>query len=278
MFKAMLRGLFTHKLRLLLSALAIVLGTMFMSAAFVGGDTIAAGFTNLFTDDQPEHRRPGHRESRPAVADRRTVVSTFVPQEVADGVAEVDGVAKATPQVISDGARVIDKYGKVVPTTGAPRFGTGWTEDSPARCCARARRPPRRRRSRSRQPRQDHRLPARRHGRRHHAWHRASRSPLVGIFGYEGGRDSLAGETTVAFTMPTAQQLMLGKPGVYSSVDLRPPTGSARSSSSRASPPSSGPGYDVKTGEQAAADDSQRDAAASPTSSRPRSPSSPSSA
>ena len=48
MFKAMLRGLLTHKLRLLLSSLAVVLGTMFMSGAFVGGDTIAVGFERLF--------------------------------------------------------------------------------------------------------------------------------------------------------------------------------------------------------------------------------------
>ena len=49
MLKAMLRGLFAHKLRLILSALAIILGTAFMSAAFVGGDTISKGFTELFS-------------------------------------------------------------------------------------------------------------------------------------------------------------------------------------------------------------------------------------
>ena len=35
MFRAMLRGLLTHKLRLLLSSLAVILGTMFMSGAFI---------------------------------------------------------------------------------------------------------------------------------------------------------------------------------------------------------------------------------------------------
>ena len=47
MFRAMLRSLFAHKLRLVLSALAVVLGTMFMSAAFVAGDTMAKGFERL---------------------------------------------------------------------------------------------------------------------------------------------------------------------------------------------------------------------------------------
>ena len=39
---------------------------------------------------------------------------------------------------------------------------------------------------------------------------------VVGIFGYSGGRDSIGGEQTVAFTEPVAQKLMLGQPGVYS--------------------------------------------------------------
>jgi hypothetical protein len=49
MLKAMLRGLVAHKLRLILSALAVILGTAFMTAAFVGGDTIKKGFNELFS-------------------------------------------------------------------------------------------------------------------------------------------------------------------------------------------------------------------------------------
>src|SRR5439155_417568 len=44
---------------------------------------------------------------------------------------------------------------------------------------------------------------------------------LVGIFEYSGGRGSLGGEQTVAFTMPVAQQLMLGGPDRYSSIAVR---------------------------------------------------------
>ena len=49
MLKAMLRGLFAHKLRLILSGLAVILGTAFMTAAYVGGDTIRQGFNELFS-------------------------------------------------------------------------------------------------------------------------------------------------------------------------------------------------------------------------------------
>ena len=44
---------------------------------------------------------------------------------------------------------------------------------------------------------------------------------IVGITGYEGGRDSLAGETTIFFTEPVAQQLMLGETGVFNIIDVR---------------------------------------------------------
>ena len=49
MFRSMLRGLLAHKLRLALSALAVILGTMFMAGAFVAGDTFSQGFTALFS-------------------------------------------------------------------------------------------------------------------------------------------------------------------------------------------------------------------------------------
>src|SRR5690606_25194838 len=43
---------------------------------------------------------------------------------------------------------------------------------------------------------------------------------VVGIFGYAGDRDSLFGETQVAFTTPVAQELMLGLGDVYTEVSV----------------------------------------------------------
>ncbi|MBB5873843.1 putative ABC transport system permease protein [Allocatelliglobosispora scoriae] len=248
----MLRGLLSHKLRLLLSSLAIVLGTMFMSAAFVGGDTIAAGFSNLFTTiNQNIDVQVTAKQN--AAADSTNVISTFVPQSVADAVGKVDGVRTSTPQVNSDGARVIDKKGKVVPTTGAPRFGIGWTDGGLAqiRQGAAPTTPSQIAISANLakttgfvvgdtvdvitlEPRQSF--------------------TLVGIFGYEGDRDSLAGETSVAFTMPTAQKLMLGKPDVYTSVDLTAADGVSPDQLKQRVVAVAGPDYDVKTGDEAAKD------------------------
>ena len=80
MFRSMLRGLLTHKLRLALSALAVVLGTMFMAGAFVAGDTFSQGFTALFsTVNQdidvggfvPRVTRTSSRQRRPATPRRK---------------------------------------------------------------------------------------------------------------------------------------------------------------------------------------------------------------
>ena len=48
MWKATLKGLLAHKLRLALTAVAIVLGVMFVSGTFVLTDTLHSTFTTLF--------------------------------------------------------------------------------------------------------------------------------------------------------------------------------------------------------------------------------------
>jgi putative ABC transport system permease protein len=251
MFKAMLRGLFAHKLRLLLSALAIVLGTMFMSAAFVAGDTIAKGFSTLFATISEDLDVTVTATKNTETFDS-PIITTFVPQAKADQIGAVDGVAKSTPQVFSDGARVIDDNGKVVATQGAPRFGAGWAGEEG--------------------------LLELRSGRAPTAPNEVAisanlaeandfavgdtvdiitlqpRQPftVVGITGYEGDRDSLGGETTVFFTMPRAQELMLGETGVYTSVDLLAADGVTPDALADRVRAAAGPGFDVKTGEQAA--------------------------
>jgi putative ABC transport system permease protein len=254
MFKAMLRGLFAHKLRLLLSALAIVLGTMFMSAAFVAGDTISKGFSTLFATISEDLDVTVTATPPEAGGFDNSVITRFVPQATADEVAKVDGVAVSTPQVFSDGARVIDKNGKVAATQGAPRFGAGWVGDAGLIELREGRGPT----SPTEvaisanlagstgfvigdtievitlQPRQPF--------------------TVVGITGYEGDRESLGGETTVYFTTPRAQELMLGETGVYTSVDLLAADGVSPDTLADRVRSVVGPGYDVKTGQQAADD------------------------
>jgi putative ABC transport system permease protein len=257
MLKAMLRGLFAHKLRLLLSALVIILGTMFMSGAFIAGDTISKGFTALFSTINSDLDVQVTGKSDVDNRQNSDVVTATVPQRVADEVAQVDGVAKSTPQVSSDGARVVDADGKVIGSSGPPRLGVGWTGEDGLLDMREGTGPT--------QP--NHvALSA-------NVAEKAGKKvgdqvevitlqpektfTVSGIFGYEGGRDSLAGEMTVAFTMPAAQELMLGKLGEYTSVDVKAADGVSDADLKSRIQDRVGSGYEVRTNKEAtaAADD-----------------------
>ncbi|HCT78093.1 MAG TPA: ABC transporter permease [Micromonosporaceae bacterium] len=256
MLKAMLRGLFAHKLRLVLSALAIILGTAFMAAAFVGGDTISKGFTDLFsTVNKDIDVQVTGKSDVPGMpgGGGESLVTVVVPQSVADRLKTVDGAARVTPQVASDGARVIGKDGKVVASTGAPRFGGAWPADpssdsilelregagpvAPDQVVLSANL------ARSAdvkvgdhveiitlQPRQ--------------------KFTVTGIAGVTGGRDSLGGETFVYFTQPVAQELMLGQTDVYSNVDIKAAPGVPPDELKKRVEAAVGDGYKVLTGKE----------------------------
>src|ERR1044071_8293941 len=123
MFRSMLRGLLTHKLRLALSALAVVLGTMFMSGAFVAGDTFSQGFTALFsTVNRDIDVEVTAKDTTPGGQQQQFGSPTaLLDQSDVDTVQKVDGVAKVTPGVFSAGARVIGSDGKVIGGNGPPQ-------------------------------------------------------------------------------------------------------------------------------------------------------------
>jgi putative ABC transport system permease protein len=75
---------------------------------------------------------------------------------------------------------------------------------------------------------------------------------LVGIFGYPGGRDSQGGAQVVTFTLPVAQQLMLGQPDVFSNVDVKAVPGISDDQLRDRVAAALGDGYQVKTGKQLA--------------------------
>ena len=62
MFKATIKSLLSRKLRLVLSALAVVLGVMFVSGSFVLTDTLQRSFTDLFSSALRQRGRLGVAE------------------------------------------------------------------------------------------------------------------------------------------------------------------------------------------------------------------------
>src|SRR3954447_6215482 len=132
MLRATLKSVLSRKLRLVLSGLAVVLGVMFVSGAFVLTDTLGRSFDSLFASvyagtDVSVAAKPavtgGDNGEQP----------TNLPADVLAKVKAVPGVATATGVAQADGARVIGRNGKVLTSFGPPRLGQNWTGTS-TRC------------------------------------------------------------------------------------------------------------------------------------------------
>ncbi len=125
MLRATFRSLLARKLRLLLSATAIVLGVSFVAGALTLTDTLGKVFDNLFTDVS----------AKTSVVVRGTKVFEGgshgdaqrlpVPVKLLSALRSVDGVAGATGDV-SGYAALLDRKGKVVGTSGAPVLGVNY--------------------------------------------------------------------------------------------------------------------------------------------------------
>ena len=126
MWRTTLRSLLSHKLRLALSGLSIVLGVAFVVGTLVFTDTLNRTFRDLFevtSADVNVVARAGFDQggTNPGAA-----VQVTVPESVVADVAAVDGVAAAEGNVQSEGVYVLDRGGEVLSTGGAPGVGVSW--------------------------------------------------------------------------------------------------------------------------------------------------------
>lgn len=251
MLRATLKSMLSRKLRLLLSTVAVVLGVMFVSGALVLTDTLGRSFDNLFTDvyeyTDIEVSRPSEL---PGLQGPPTPLN--IPAAEVGKVAGVAGVAKATGQVFLDGARAVGKNDKVI-INQAPRFGANWIGESELIKLREGRGPT--------QPNEvaisanlaktgefaigdQIGVLTKQPGKRTFT--------IVGITGYEGGRDSLSGETTIFFNEPAAQELMLGEIGVFNVIDVRVADGASLTEVQSRIKGVVGADYAVQTGEELA--------------------------
>lgn len=240
MFKATLKSLLSRKLRLVLSALAVVLGVMFVSGSFVLTDTLQRSFTDLFSS-----AFANVDVSVTPKAEKGKQPEPLTPQAISD-VKSVPGVASAVGDV-QGSARPVGKNGKVMTTSGAPRLGFNWTGTGLEKI----------RDGRAPQAENEVAVGA----------YLASTGQfkvgdeislltlepkktfrIAGVYEYAGGRDSLGGELSVAFTEPVAQQLLLGQKDVFSGVTVTAAQGTSDDALRDAVAAKMGSGYDVKTG------------------------------
>ena len=130
MFKATLKGLLAHKLRLSLTALAIVLGVGFIAGTYVLTDTINKTFDELFADTTQgidvfvRSETAFESQGGSGTGDRAAM-----PEALLDTVREVDGVESAEGSV-GGYAQLIDKDGEAISPMGPPTLGFGSAEDS----------------------------------------------------------------------------------------------------------------------------------------------------
>jgi putative ABC transport system permease protein len=122
-----LKGLLAHKLRLLLTALAIILGVTFISGTFVLTDTLHATFAGLFgniyskIDFQVRGVAQFGTNSANAVRDP-------IPESLLATVQAVRGVETADGTV-EGYAQFVAPDGKAIETSGAPTLGINYNDD-----------------------------------------------------------------------------------------------------------------------------------------------------
>jgi putative ABC transport system permease protein len=217
MLNATLKGLAAHKLRLALTALAIVLGVSFVAGTYVLTDTISKTFDELFQN--VTQNVDVVVRSRDTIASEGEELREPMPAGLAGQIRKVDGV-KAAEGSVSGYAQFVKKDGKPVTTGGAPTLGVsfGSTPELNNSFLRSGRMP-----TGSDEVVMDA-LTARKYG--FAVGDRvkvllqggAKEFDLVGLIGF-GQADNLAGATLAGFDLPTAQEL-LDKKGRYDEINV----------------------------------------------------------
>jgi putative ABC transport system permease protein len=214
--RATLKGLLAHKLRLVLTALAVVLGVGFIAGTFVLTDTMNKTFDELFT--QASQGIDVYVRSRQSFQGFAGEDRKPLPERLLEEVRTVEGVDVAIGSV-SGYAQLLDKNGDAITTGGAPTIGASLSSESFGSVSVRD----------GRLPQDDDEVAidavtARTHGFRVGDKIRvllqgpARSFRLTGIIGF-GEVDNLGGATLAGFDLDTAQRV-LGKRGVFDSIEV----------------------------------------------------------
>src|ERR1700722_5226664 len=126
-----LRSLLSHKLRLALTTIAVILGVSFVAGTFILTDTINATFTGIFNTADAGVAVTVHGH---AIAGTGKGVGGGqnhpVPTSLLATVRAVPGVKDAVGNIFRNGATLIGTNGKPIGGNGPPTFGASWITDS----------------------------------------------------------------------------------------------------------------------------------------------------
>ena len=220
MLKISLRSLLSHKLRLALTTLAVILGVSFVAGTFILTDTINATFTNIFSAANAGVAVTVH--GHPIAGEESAIGGARnhpVPTSLLATVRGVGGVKNAVGNIFRNGATLIGSDGKQIGGNGAPSFGANWIPDSDIS--------PYHLRSGSAPQHPGDVVVDAGTATKHHlsvgesipivfAGGVEEHFTITGIAGY-GTSDNLAGATIVLFTEATAERVLEGQ-GKYDSI------------------------------------------------------------
>ena len=249
MWRATVKGVLAHKLRLGLTALAIVLGVMFVSGTLILTDTLHATFDSLFTNvyQNVSFVVRGHA----AFTGNAGAVRNPIPESVAAGVRAVPGVAAANGAVTGY-AQFVAPDGKAVTTGGAPTIGLSF-DPNPALSALKLRQ--------GTAPTTPHQVVVDAGTASKYHFHVGEQVRIL-LFGPTqtftisgiaqfGTANNLAGATIAAFWLPTAQQLF-HRVGQYDAVNVLAAPGADKAQVQRAIARTLPPGVEVVTGQTVA--------------------------
>ncbi|MCH8984511.1 MAG: ABC transporter permease [Acidobacteria bacterium] len=123
MLRVTLKGLWAHKLRLSLTALAIVLGVGFIAGTFVYTDTIAKAFDGIFED-----AFRGVDIVISADSELQFGEGVYLPEAEILALGEVEDVDELVPFLQGLGVVILDKDGEPIGGGGPPQFAFSFTE------------------------------------------------------------------------------------------------------------------------------------------------------
>jgi putative ABC transport system permease protein len=218
MLNATLKGLAAHKLRLALTALAIVLGVSFVAGTYVLTDTISKTFDELFKN-VTQNVDVIVRSKDTISSGQGDELREPMPASLATRIGQVDGV-KSAEGGVNGYAQFLKKDGKPVTTGGAPTLGVsfGRTPELNDPYLRSGRMP-----TASNEVVMDL-LTARKYGFgvgdqvKVLLQGGAREFDLVGLIGF-GSADNLAGATLAGFDVATAQELF-DKKGKYDDINV----------------------------------------------------------
>jgi len=126
--RATWRSVFARKLRLFLSAFAVILGVAFVSGSYVFTDTLGQAFTGLTSGAVGDVIvRPGTSADSGGGFGGGTSGSRSVPESLVDELAAVPGAARADGRITSFGTFVVGKDGKLIGGSGPPGIAVNYT-------------------------------------------------------------------------------------------------------------------------------------------------------